>query len=61
MLWNLGEWAQDISGSETRDLVHEGAASTPKSATDVEIAPLVEKVGAIPLAEIEWRCAAGGI
>ena len=39
-----GEWASkalDIIESETRDLVHPGAA-TSKSETDVEIAPLVE-------------------
>ena len=34
----------------TRELVE---ASTPKSETDVEIAPLVQKVGAISIAEIE--------
>ena len=51
-----GKWALqalDIIESETRDLVHTGAPSTPKSETDVEIAPLVEKVGATPIAEIE--------
>ena len=38
---------------ETRELVHAGEASTPKSETAVEIAPLVQKVGAISIAEIE--------
>jgi len=38
---------------ETRELVHAGEASTPKCGTDVEIAPLVQKVGAISIAEIE--------
>src|SRR5262249_20790763 len=51
-----GEWGlpalADIEG-ETRELVHAGEASTPKSETDVEIAPLVQKVGAISIAEIE--------
>jgi hypothetical protein len=50
-----GDWARKALGiieSETRDLVHSGAA-TPKSETDVEIAPLVEKIGATSIAEIE--------
>jgi hypothetical protein len=50
-----GDWARkalEIIESETRDLVHSGAA-TPKSETDVEIAPLVEKIGATSIAEIE--------
>jgi hypothetical protein len=50
-----GDWARkalDIIESETRDLVHPGAA-TSKSETDVEIAPLVEKIGATSIAEIE--------
>jgi hypothetical protein len=50
-----GEWARkalDIIESETRDLVYSGAA-TPTSETEVEIAPLVQKVGAISIAEIE--------
>lgn len=50
-----GEWARkalDIIESETRDLVHSGAP-TPTSETEVEIAPLVQKVGAISIAEIE--------
>src|SRR5262249_61569256 len=37
---------------ETRDLVHSGAP-TRKSETELEIAPLVQKVGAISIAEIE--------
>jgi hypothetical protein len=50
-----GEWARkalDIIESETRDLVYSGAP-TPTSETEVEIAPLVQKVGAITIAEIE--------
>jgi len=50
-----GEWARkalDIIESESRDHVHPGAA-TPESETDVEIAPLVEKIGATSIAEIE--------
>jgi hypothetical protein len=49
-----GDWARalEIIESETRDLVHSGAA-TPKSETDVEIAPLVEKIGVTSIAEIE--------
>jgi hypothetical protein len=38
--------ALDIIESETRDLVPAGAPSPPKSETDVEIAPLVQQVGA---------------
>jgi hypothetical protein len=45
--------ALDIIESENRDLVHAGAPSTPKPETDMEIAPLVQKVGATPIAEIE--------
>jgi hypothetical protein len=50
-----GEWARkalDIIESETRDLIHSGAL-TPKSETDVEIAPLVQKISATSIAEIE--------
>ena len=50
-----GEWARkalDIIDSETRDLVHSGAP-TPKSETDVDIAPLVQKIGATSIAEVE--------
>jgi hypothetical protein len=50
-----GEWARkalDIIESETRDLVHSGAP-TCKSETDVDIAPLVEKIGATSIAEVE--------
>src|SRR5262245_925046 len=49
-----GEWARkalDIIESETRDLY--SGAPTPTSETEVEIAPLVQKVGAISIAEIE--------
>jgi hypothetical protein len=51
-----GKWALQTLGiieSETRDLVHAGAPSRPESETDVEIAPLVQKVGATSIAEIE--------
>jgi len=51
MKWALQ--ALDIIESETRDLVPAGAPSTPKSETDVEIAPLVQQVGATSIAEIE--------
>src|SRR5262249_27870720 len=44
--------ALDIIESETRDLVHSGAP-TRKSETDVEIAPLVQKMGATSIAEVE--------
>src|SRR5947207_4210193 len=44
--------ALDIIESETRDLVHSGAP-TRKSETEVEIAPLVQKIGAASIAEIE--------
>jgi len=50
-----GEWARkvlDIIESETRDLVQSGAP-TPESETDVEIAPLVQKIGATSIAEVE--------
>src|SRR5437588_12977557 len=50
-----GEWARkalDIIESETRDLVHSGAP-TRKSETEVEIAPLVQKIGAASIAEVE--------
>jgi hypothetical protein len=50
-----GEWAckaLDIIENETRDLVHSGAP-TCKSETDVDIAPLVEKIGATSIAEVE--------
>ena len=39
--------------SETRHLVHAEARSTPTAETDVDIAPLVHKVGATSIAEIE--------
>jgi len=50
-----GEWARkalDIIESETRDLVRL-EAPTPASETDVDIAPLVQKIGVLPIAEIE--------
>src|SRR5437660_10040219 len=50
-----GEWARkalDIIESETRDLVHSGAP-TRKSETEVDIAPLVQKIGATSIAEVE--------
>jgi hypothetical protein len=51
-----GEWAlQALTAieSESRDLVHAGTPTTPKSETEVEIASLVQKVGATSIAEIE--------
>ena len=51
-----GKWALDALASiesETRHLVHAEAPSTPTAETDVEIAPLVQKVGATSIAEIE--------
>jgi hypothetical protein len=39
--------------SESRNLVQAEAPSTPKPETDVEIAPLIQKVGASSIAEIE--------
>jgi hypothetical protein len=39
--------------SESRALVHAEAPSTPKSETDVEIAPLVQNLGTTSIAEIE--------
>ena len=39
--------------SENRDLVHVEASSTPKTETDADVAPLIRKVGAISIAEIE--------
>jgi len=45
--------ALGIIESETRDLVHAEVSSTPKSETDVEIALLVQKIGATSIAEIE--------
>ena len=51
-----GKWAlqalTNIEG-ETRELVHAGEASTPKCGTDVEIAPLVQKIAATSIAEVE--------
>jgi len=39
--------------SESRALVHAETPSTPKSETDVEIAPLVQNLGTTSIAEIE--------
>jgi hypothetical protein len=39
--------------SENRDLVHVEASSRPKNETDADIAPLIQKVGATSIAEIE--------
>jgi hypothetical protein len=50
-----GEWARkvlDIIESETHDLIHSGEP-TPESEPDVEIAPLVQKIGATSIAEVE--------
>src|SRR5258708_29863125 len=51
-----GKWAREALAaieSETRDLVRAEAPSTPTAETDVEIARLVQKVGATSIAEIE--------
>ena len=50
-----GKWAQvlEMIESESRALVHAEAPSTPKSEIDVEIAPLVQKLGTTSIAEIE--------
>ena len=50
-----GEWARkalDLIESETRDLV-DLEAPARKSETDMDIAPLVEKIGATSIAEVE--------
>jgi hypothetical protein len=50
-----GEWARkalDIIESETRDLAPSGAP-TRKPETEVEIAPLVQKIAATSIAEVE--------
>jgi len=39
--------------SKNRDLVDVEASWTPKTETDVDIAPLIQKVGATSIAEIE--------
>jgi len=39
--------------SENRDLVQVEASSRPKTETDADIAPLIQKVGATSIAEIE--------
>jgi len=38
-------------GSDYRDLIHPGASSPPK--TDADVAPLIQKVGAPSIAQIE--------
>ena len=51
-----GKWALEALAaveSQTRHLVHAEAPSTPTAETDVEIAPLVQKVGATSIEEIE--------
>ena len=40
-------------GTEDRDLVHPEASSTPKTEVDAYIAPLIQKVGAPSIAQIE--------
>jgi len=40
-------------GSEDRELVHPEASSTPKTEVDAYIAPLIQKVGAPSIAQIE--------
>jgi hypothetical protein len=50
-----GEWARkalDIIETETRDLINSGAP-TRKSETDMDIAPLIQKIGATSIAEVE--------
>jgi len=49
-----GDWARkalDIIENETRDLIHAGPPLTPKSEADVEIAPLIQKMGATSISE----------
>jgi prophage DNA circulation protein len=52
-----GKWALEEAlaaiESETRHLVHAEARPTPTAETDMDIAPLVHKVGATSIAEIE--------
>jgi hypothetical protein len=51
-----GEWARkalDIIENETRDLIHVGPPLTPRPETDVEIAALIQKVGASSISEVE--------
>jgi hypothetical protein len=40
-------------GSEDRDLVHPDASSTPKTEADAYTAPLIQKIGAPSIAQIE--------
>jgi hypothetical protein len=40
-------------GSENRDLDHVEPSPTPKTETDADIAPLIQKVGATSIAQIE--------
>ena len=40
-----------VSGSDDRDLIHPKASSPPK--TDADVAPLIHKVGAPSIAQIE--------
>ena len=52
-------------GSEDRDLVHPEASSTPKTETDlyiapdVYIAPAIQKIGSPSIAQIESRSKSG--
>jgi hypothetical protein len=51
-----GEWARkalDIIENETRDLIHVGPPLTPRPEPDVEIAALIQKVGASSISEVE--------
>jgi prophage DNA circulation protein len=52
-----GKWALEEAlaaiESETRHLVHTEAPPAPTAETDVDIAPLVQKVGATAIVEIE--------
>ena len=40
-------------GSKDRDLVHPEVSSTPKTETDVYIAPVIQKIGSPSIAQIE--------
>ena len=50
-----GKWAQvlEMIESESRALNQAEAPSTPQSETDVEVAPLVQKLGTTSIAEVE--------
>src|SRR6516225_8408493 len=54
-LMEPGKWAQvlEMIESESRALNQAEAPSTPQSETDVEVAPLVQKLGTTSIAEVE--------